>query len=108
MKRFSLLAVLLILAACQSVQPSQQQLTQAREADDACNAGIMPHAECVNTYLELHYGWRVLASADGSFHAQPPSPGHSYLTPSEPIPSAAGFGNDDAGYSSAQGFYGGR
>jgi hypothetical protein len=109
MKKLALLFLAVIpLAACQTSPPSQRQLAQAREANDACDAGDQPHLSCVNTYLETHYGWRVQVFADGSFHATPPSPGHSYETPNGPIYSAAGFGNDDSGYPSSQGLYGGR
>ena len=96
MKKLLLLFLILPLAACQSAETIQkQQMAQEQEVGDACAATSQPQQDCVNTYLEIHYGWRVMASNDGSFRAIPPTSAPSAISPSEPIYNAAGFGNDD-------------
>ena len=76
MKKLALLFVLLPFPAVASQSLDQVRLQQAAEARTVCmgrNMGEQSprYAGCVNDYLQSRYGWRVLASRDGSLQAVP-------------------------------------
>lgn len=63
----------------QSAKPTIEQLRfqQATEARTACTGqnegpGSPGYPECVNDYLQGHYGWRVVGRRDGSLRAAAP------------------------------------
>jgi hypothetical protein len=76
MKKLALLFLVLPVPALASQSLDQVRMQQASEARTYCmgrNIGQQsPHyAGCVNDYLQSRYGWRVLASRDGSLQAVP-------------------------------------
>ena len=84
MRKLALLLLILPIPAIASGL-SDLKMHQAAEARTVCEGrNIAPdsrdYRSCVNDYLQSRYGWRVLASRDGSLHA----------VPSEQMPTARG------------------
>ena len=108
MKKLALLFLVLPLAAC--AQLSDAQMQQATEARASCaNQHIQSdnpaYLDCVNFYLQSHYGWKAVASLDGSL--QPETVGHGYAR-SSAVYSPAGFGNSGMNTSNQENFQGAR
>ena len=75
MKKLALLLLILPIPAFAS-DLSDLKMQQAAKARAVCEErNITPNNQdyrgCVNDYLQSRYGWRVLASRDGSLHAVP-------------------------------------
>jgi hypothetical protein len=75
MKKLALLVLVLPLPAFASDITGQrmQQATEARTFCTTRNQGpeSRSYMECINTYLQSRYGWRVRVQRDGSFVVNP-------------------------------------
>jgi hypothetical protein len=69
MKKPALLLAVLPLAACTTPQERSAQVAQAVNACTADPEGQIPDTldpQCVNGYLQSHYGYQLVTQPDGS------------------------------------------
>jgi hypothetical protein len=72
MKKLALLLLTLPLAACASPMTSKERSAQVAEARNVCThdpEGEIPDTldpQCVNKYLQSHYGYQLVTQPDGS------------------------------------------
>ena len=80
MKKLALLFLVLPLPAYAASQADELRLHQATEARTFCEAKKegpfnSRYGDCVNYYLQSHYGWQVVQRPDGSLGAAIPTHG---------------------------------